>query len=99
MKESAESIQSKMRSYGYNVEKVHVNRESNANILCYRISIEWNYSTTASVFKFLVASRKLKDLESSTVSRIYILLQPYYITLYGCQSFNYFEVILPDDML
>ena len=67
-----------------------------------RISIEWNYGCTVSLFKYLVTNQKLKVFESSTVSRIYTvatILRNCHIALYGCQSTNYYDISIPTDML
>ena len=44
----------------------------------------------------------MKVLESSTVSKVYIvatLLRNCHVALYGSQSSNYFNLVLPEDML
>ena len=60
-----------------------------------RISIEWNYGTTAALFKCVCNKHKLKLLQSKSVSKIYTvatILRNLHIGLYGCQSSNYFDL-------
>ena len=63
-----------------------------------RISIEWNYGYTASLFKYVQNQRKLELLKnSSQVSKVYIvatILRNIYVGFYGCQTSNYFDVEL-----
>ena len=65
-----------------------------------RISIEWDYGHTASLFKYLTNTEKLKIMKSPTVSKIYTvctILRNLHIGFYGCETSNYFNVILPED--
>ena len=69
-----------------------------------RISIEWDYGGTASLFEYVSGTkRKLKLLKNSdAVSKIYIvatILRDCHICLYGCQTSNYFEVDIPENFL
>ena len=68
-----------------------------------RISIEWDYGFTASLFKYICTESKLKLLkDSEKVSKVYTvatLLRNFYIALYGCQTSNYFNFDIPNDML
>ena len=67
-----------------------------------RISIEWNYGTTVSLFPYLNNKTKLKILQSNQVSKIYIvatLLRNFYACLYGNQTSNYFDYSFPDNFL
>jgi hypothetical protein len=67
-----------------------------------RISIEWNYMTTVSLFAFVGMEHKFKVFESAGIARIYIvatLMKNFHACLYGNQTMNYFEVILPDNFL
>ena len=67
-----------------------------------RISIEWNYGFTATLFKYLQDYSKLKLLESPVVSKVYTvctILRNFYAILYGCQTSNYFNLALPPDFL
>ena len=62
-----------------------------------RISIEWNYCTTASLFRYVCNKRKLKLLESNTVSKVYIvatLIRNLHVEHYGCQTSNYFGITI-----
>ena len=67
-----------------------------------RISIEWNYGTTAAMFKYVCQKRKLKVLQSSNVSKVYTvatILRNLHIGLYGCQTSNYFDLDIPDNFI
>ena len=68
-----------------------------------RISIEWDYGFTATLFKYLCNTAKLKLLQNNEkVSKVYTvatLLRNMYIALYGCQTSNYFNFTIPPDML
>ena len=67
-----------------------------------RISIEWNYGYTASLFHYLLTFSKKKVLASSNVSKMYIvatILRNCHAALYGCQTSNYFDITLPEDFL
>lgn len=67
-----------------------------------RISIEWNYMVTGSMFRYLANKLKLKILQSSTISRIYItatILRNFYSCIYGNQTSHYFGHTFPEDFL
>ena len=67
-----------------------------------RISIEWNYAVTASLFKYVICPEKLKLLQSSRVSKIYTvatLFRNFHVAIYGSQSSKYFHLAMPDNML
>ena len=67
-----------------------------------RISIEWNYGNTASLFKFIGMKHKLKLLQSSHVSKYYVvatLLRNIHCGIYGCQTSNYCDVALPSNFV
>ena len=74
----------------------------NSRMKSVRISIEWNYMTTVSLFPFIGMEHKFKVFESSGVARIYIvatLFKNFHAALYGNLTMNYFGVILPDGFL
>ena len=67
-----------------------------------RISIEWNYGVTGSLFRYVRYKDKFKLMKSRKVSKIYTvatLFRNFHIALYGGQSSNYFDLVIPDDML
>jgi hypothetical protein len=68
-----------------------------------RISIEWDYMITVSLFPYISMEHKFKVYELARVARIYIvaiLLQNFHFAcLYGNQTMNYFNIILPDNFL
>ena len=68
-----------------------------------RISIEWDYGAVASLFPYLSNEKKLKILQCpKMVSRVYKLatiLRNLHIGFYGCQSSNYFDIVIRDDFV
>ena len=98
--DSAYKRRSHLTSYYADIDDLY--RRWNRRMKRVRISIEWNYGTTASLFKYICCKRKLKVLQSTNVSKIYIvctLLRNIYIALYGCQTSNYFDLDIPDNFL
>ena len=74
----------------------------NSRMKSVRISIEWNFMTTVSLFAFVGMEHKFKVFESCGVARIYIvatLFKNFYASLYGNQTMNDFRFILPDNYL
>jgi len=60
-----------------------------------RISIEWNYGYTASLFAYLAKPQKLKVMKSDRVSKIYTvgtLFRNFHNICYGSQTSLYFGV-------
>jgi hypothetical protein len=60
-----------------------------------RISIEWNYGYTATLFPYVASKRKLKVLKGEITSKVYTvatLLRNIHAALYGSQTSNYFEL-------
>lgn len=67
-----------------------------------RISIEWNYGHTASLFKYVQRRDKLQVLRSCRVAKVYTvatILRNLHCALYGCQTSNYFGLELPEDFI
>ena len=67
-----------------------------------RIAIEWNYGVTANLFHYLKNIDKLKLLHNDNVSKVYtvcVLLRNCHNALYGGISSNYFNIVIPSDML
>ena len=67
-----------------------------------RISIEWNYATTGSLFKYIALPWKLRLVKSVNVAKVFTvctILKNCHAILYGCQSSNYFNVSLPDGFI
>ena len=67
-----------------------------------RISIEWNYGVTGTLFKFTRNKNKFKVLENSRVSKIYTvatLFRNFHIMIYGGQTSKYFMLEIPENML
>ena len=77
-------------------------RDENIGYTKVRISIEWNYAVTGNLFGYLCNHNKLKLLGSSIVSKIYTvatLLRNCHVALYGCETSNYFNVLIPPNFL
>lgn len=72
---------------------------------CYksiRIAIEWSYGGVSNLFHYIRNLDKLKLLRSNRLLRVYFacqLLRNCHVALYGGIESNYFEIVLPDDML
>ena len=68
-----------------------------------RISIEWNYATTGSLFKYYIALPwKLRLMRSANVAKVFTvstILKNCHAILCDCQSSNYFNVSLPDGFI
>eukprot|EP01040_Poterioochromonas_malhamensis_P006982 gene6983-7532_t len=83
--------------------KSYCNDENfNKDMKATRISIEWNYSVSANLFNYIANYRKLRLLESNVVSKIYTvvtLFRNFHIACYGGQTSNYFDLVVPIDML
>jgi hypothetical protein len=93
--DSAYRNHSRTHSYG-------TDADFNQKMKSVRISIEWNYGTTASLFAFVGMKSKFRVYETAGVARIYIvatLFKNFHACLYGNQTMNYFNVVLPDTFL
>ena len=67
-----------------------------------RISIEWNYMSTVTLFPYVGDKRKFKILSTDIVAHIYVVatfLRNCYSFYYGNETMHYFNVILPNTML
>ena len=67
-----------------------------------RISIEWNYLVTGSLFKYIKLPSKLRILANSKVAKVFTvakLFKNFHVALFGCQSSVYFKLQIPDNML
>ena len=67
-----------------------------------RISIEWNYGVTGTLFKYTRNKNKFKILDNSRVSKIYTvatLFRNFHIMCYGGQTSQYFKLEVPQNML
>jgi hypothetical protein len=63
-----------------------------------RISIEWNYATTAALFEYVKDVKKLRLLRKRTTVKIYTvctILRNCHVCLYGSQSSIYFNIVPP----
>lgn len=96
--DSAYKVKSHMTSY----IKLAAFKRWNAAMKHVRISIEWNYGTTSSLFSYVCMKHKFKLLQNSRVSKIYTvatLFRNFHVAAYGGQSSRYFELSMPKDML
>ena len=65
-----------------------------------RISIEWNYGYTGSLFAYVRMKKKLKLMQSDQVAKVYkvaTILRNIYVMYNGCQTSNYFGVTFHAD--
>lgn len=100
--DSAYPCLSHLSSYHRNEVNTARQIAENKALKAMRISIEWNYMVTSSLFKFLRNLDKLRLLGSEKVFRIYsicTILRNCHVALYGSQSSSYFGLELPEDML
>ena len=101
--DSAYKVKSNLRSYFMLKDNTPAMKTWNNAMKKVRISIEWDYGATASLFKYICNDQKLKLLQDKDkVSKVYtvaILLRNFHIALYGCQTSNYFNFEIPPDML
>jgi hypothetical protein len=98
--DSAYRTDTHLRSYmpGNSIEA----RRWNGRMKSVRISIEWSYMVTASLFKYVGNHDKLRLMQNNVVSRIYItctLLRNFYTILYGSQISNNFNILFPNDFI
>ena len=67
-----------------------------------RISIEWNYCRTATLFKYVRKKDKFKLLGENSVSKVYTvatLFRNFHNACYGSQCSLYFNAEMPCNML
>ena len=67
-----------------------------------RISIEWNYMTTANLYGYLRKLDKLKILGSNVVAKIYTvatLLRNCDVAIYGSETSSYFNIAFPENFM
>jgi len=67
-----------------------------------RISIEWSYGATSNLFHSLRNIDKCKVMRSTHLTKVYMvccLLRNCHVALYGGIESNYFDLVLPPNML
>ena len=67
-----------------------------------RISIEWDYGHTSTLFKYLTTQDKLKLMISDEIAKVYTvatILKNLHVILYGCETSNYFELQFLDGLI
>ena len=95
--DSAYTTQSNITSYWAKEHLPNGFEKWNSAMKSVRISIEWNYGYTASLFKYLGDTDKLKVMQSETIAKVYTvatLLRNFRVILRGGQSSNYCRGIL-----
>ena len=109
MEESAELIEgnlgldktmSHLRSYLHQPSERE--RQWNRRMKSVRISIEWNYMRTATLFRYVGNQSKLKLLQSKRVSKVYTvctILRNLYSCLHGNHTSEYFNYTVPENFL
>ena len=102
MGDSAYKRNSHLTSYKQKGDNVSDYVKWNKSMKHVRISVEWNYGTTASLFSYVRRPEKMKILGSDKTSKIYTvatLFKNFHAALYGCQTSKYFDLPMPRDML
>ncbi len=102
MGDSAYKKNTHITSYHKNEERIDGSKEWNRKMKSVRISIEWNYGHTASMFKYLVTKEKLNVLDCTATAKVYTvatLLKNIHCGYYGSQTSNYFGLELPRDFV
>jgi hypothetical protein len=102
MGDSAYKKRSHLTSYHGSVDNIADYVNWNRAMKRVRISIEWNYGYTASLYRYIGMKNKLKLLQSENVSKVYIvctILRNIHNGYYGCQTSNYFSLCLPSDFV
>jgi hypothetical protein len=100
--DSAYPAMSHLRSYISHPNLTEEEKLWNHKFKSVRISIEWNYMITASLFKYIITSSKLRLMASNNVAKVYTvvtLLRNCHVALYGSETSNYFDIVMPINML
>ena len=100
--DSAYKKQSNLTSYLCKEELPQEFKQWNNAMKSVRISIEWNYGYTASIFTYLGKKQKLKVLSGDTVAKVYTvctILRNIRVMLRGSQCSNYFGLTFQDNFL
>jgi hypothetical protein len=109
--DSAYKVNTNIRSYIKGNEEIpyHLETDEQKDIRRWntafkrvRISIEWNYAVTATLFAYVTFKKKLKILESPTTTKVYIvatILRNFYTCLYGNETSKYFHYEFSDNFL
>lgn len=100
--DSAYQTQSHIRSYHRVENDNEIRGIFNTRMKKVRISIEWNFGYTATLFTYLQQTRKLKVMQSERVAMVYTvatILRNIFVGYYGCQTSNYFNLSLPNNFV
>jgi hypothetical protein len=93
---------SNIRTYYKHENKTERQKLLNKLFKSVRIAIEWSYGAIKNLFGYLRNLSKLKLLRSDRLLRVYfvcVLLRNCHVALYGGIESNYFDIVIPDDML
>ena len=77
-------------------------KDWNRRMKSVRISIEWDYGYTATLFRYICNKQKLKLLRGKSTSKVYTvctILRNIHTGYYGCQTSNYFNLVVPDNFV
>jgi hypothetical protein len=100
MGDSAYNKQSHLTSYHKRDDQIPGFKTWNLAMKRCRISIEWDYGYTASLFKYVACERKLKLLKGHLVAKVYTvatILRNIVQGFSGGETSNYFDVALPSN--
>jgi hypothetical protein len=100
--DSAYHVDEYLRSYLWAEEGVANWADWNGGMKRVRISIEWNYGYTVSLFRYIGQKHKLKVMKKASVKKVYTictLFRNLHIGYYGGQTWNYFNLVVPSDFV
>ena len=100
--DSAYKLRSHIMSYIAAGDHIEGYQQWNLSAKRVRISIEWDYGQTATLFKYVQNKGKFKLLKWNEVARVYTvatLMRNFHTALYGCQTSQYFNLVIPDSFL
>jgi len=93
---------SNIRTYHKHQDKTERQRMENRLFKSVRIAIEWSYGAISNLFAYLRNLSKLRLLRSKRLLHIFfvcVLLRNCHVALYGGIESNYFDIVIPSDML
>jgi len=91
-----------LRSYVLPEIATRHQKDHNRRLKSVRESIEHNYALTKNLYKYLSRVEKLKILNNPTVLRVYTVctfLKNCHVMMYGCESSQYFNILLDTENL
>ena len=102
MGDSAYKKRSHITSYHSQEDNIPGHVMWNRKMKKVRISIEWNYGCTASLYRYVGMKHKLQVLGPSRCTKVYVvatLLRNFRHGYYGCETSHYFDVSLQRDFV